>query len=141
MVGNAHDAALAFNGTLPVLGEGSTRYAYISEDMSTVYKVERFDVSDEHTANRDEYALSKSLSVPAPYLIPPMTLYPNGVLAMPYYGGTLMGECYCLPDEEHYGCHDEATRAFLYSVSPDCTTWGNTVLMEDGTIVLIDLGH
>jgi hypothetical protein len=135
MVGNENDAALALSGNLPMIGEGCTRRVYLSDGV--VYKVEYFDTVH-HTSNADEYALASTLVVPAGMAIPNVTLYPNGVLAMEYVDGEYRGECYCLPNEEHYGCHDDETTARLSEIGLDVPTWGNTVY-RDGMLWLIDL--
>ena len=139
MVGNAKDAARALAGSLRLIGEGCSRYVYVSDDETVVYKVHRYDEVPEHSTNSDEYA-RRNLVVPKPLAVPPMTLYPNGVLAMPYYRGTMAGECFCTPNESHDDtCLPSHLVDMLYTVGEDCATWGNTVWCGE-TLYLIDLG-
>lgn len=140
MTGNETEAEQALAGTLEYLGKGCTRIVYINESRTVVYKVEHFDSEPDHTSNYDEYALS-DITLPEPFVIPNMTLYPNGVLAMDYIDGLMAGECFCTASETcQDDCHPSHIVDKLMTVSPDCATWGNTV-WKDGKLYLIDLGH
>jgi hypothetical protein len=141
MVGNENDANLALAGRLELLGAGCTRKVYIDDAHEVVYKVEHFEQEVSHTSNYDEYALS-DIVLPEPLIIPAMTLYDNGVLAMEYVsGGYMSGECYCTQDEEcDDTCMPESLLSILRTISPDCGTWGNSI-WKDGKLYLIDLGH
>lgn len=142
MVGNENDAARALTGDLEFLGEGCTRRVYVDNDRAVVYKVEHFDTEVDHTSNYDEVETAARLmgTLPSGYALPNMTLYDNGVLAMDYIDGELLGECFCVQGEEHLYCLPEHMASFLSTVSEDCLTWGNTC-MRDGILYLIDLGH
>jgi hypothetical protein len=133
MVGNAHDAANALTGTY--VGEGCSRIVYRIGDV--VYKVN----TTEFNSNLDEYLSGERLrdNVPAPFIVPPMSLY-GDVLAMPYYDGTHMGECYCLPHEAcSDDCMPESLAVVARSIGCDVSTWGNTMTVGED-IYLIDLG-
>lgn len=138
MIGNEQHAAQALAGTLEYLAEGSTRDCYIADGI--VYKV---DCGDELT-NVDEYHNATSIDVPAPFVIPPVYLHSNGVLAMPYIQGVLSGECSSnlldLPCEDDGECMPETVRDIAYTIGQDIATWGNTVRVGE-LYYLIDLGH
>lgn len=138
MIGNEAHAAQALAGTLEYLAEGSTRDCYIASGI--VYKV---DCNDEQT-NIDEYRNATSLVAPYPFVVPPVYLHANGVLAMPYIAGTLSGECSSnmvdLPCEDLGECMPENVRDIAYTIGQDIATWGNTVRVGS-EYYLIDLGH
>lgn len=139
MIGNEQHAAQALAGTLEFLAEGSTRDCYIADGI--VYKV---DCTDEQT-NIDEYRNATSLVAPDPFVIPPVHLFANGVLSMPYIQGVLSGECssnlFDLPCEDEGACMPETVRDIAYTIGQDIATWGNTIYVGDGLYYLIDLGH
>lgn len=139
MIGTVSDADLALNGQLEFIGEGSTRDVYLSNGI--VYKV---GCEDEQT-NVSEYRNAEWLRprVSSPFVVPPVYLHRNGVLAMPYINGILSGECssnlFDLPCEDLGECMPEDIRDIGYLIGPDIVTWGNTIRVG-ALYYLIDLG-
>lgn len=138
-IGTREHAALALEGSIPLIGEGCTREAYLFDNV--VYKVELAI-----GANHDEFTNAARVrsTVPFPFVVPDMELYYIGsscVLAMPFIDGQATGECIgewlgtgCDCDG---ACMSPEIADMAKAINGDSLSWGNTIL-KDGLYYLID---
>jgi hypothetical protein len=143
MTGNVTDAARALAGDGIVIGEGSSRIAYLINGV--VYKVDNgMDLipfaQDDEWNNYMRYqsqTLDDSL-----VRIPAMSRYDFGdqiVLSMEYIDGYPTGECYCTNDEE---CGQDCMSQDIHDIcTEEYEVWdlgyGN-VIVKDGIHYIVD---
>lgn len=132
-----------------VIGSGAYRRVYKSKRGKWVYKVDKTDVYGNH-GNTEEYAtyqLLKTRQLPPGVKIPEMHMLPNGVLAAEYIDG-VQPKNWCSPDYHGSNCSeryspDEAcwARSFVNSPIYFADLHNGNVVVKDGVVYVIDLGH
>ena len=140
MIGNYSDAALAAERPEEFyLGEGNSRAAFLINGV--VYKVASHSFYNESEITNGE--LLREYGLPAGCDIPDMTLFDNGVLAMEYINGTLMGDCIDailgMPCATPESCISDHLSMLLTGINFWDQSYGNMIKANDGTIYLIDV--
>ena len=126
--------------SLPKIGYGNFRDVYRLGGV--VYKVENVDGMD-FNSNRNEYNNYLTLltrKLPTGIVLPMMDLIVVeglNVVLSEYIDGKLVGECFCLPGEPHYGCIPPGMERDLNALGID-VAYGN-IILKDSTYYLIDL--
>lgn len=140
MVGNYADAHVAASRPGECfVGSGSFRESYLINGV--IYKI--VYEGDGYLVNLDEWDNYENMceAVEDNIAIPETSLWPVGpmpVIAMQYVKGTLMGECYCTPDEECQDwCLPEEILDRLYDYGYTDPSYGN-VIYDGRTYWVVD---
>lgn len=144
MVGTLEDARHAASGIATPFADGCSRDAFLIRGV--VYKIENGsdDSEDANSHEWENYKRIRSLELPHNAAVPPTELYHvDGipVIAMEYINGKSVGECYCIPGDDHSACISQDIIDELSKVTGITDFCYGNLILRDGTLYIVDLEY